>query len=187
MQTRMRYAVTANGTIVRAEGEISERSAQLDPVFAKPFADLDLIGQNVFSGIRGAEVLQVYALLHQRILQDGRPVLFPFRCDGPAVRREMLMSMSRDNDFIQYESVVVREVQRNRPAPVPTADAIFFIKLCSSCQRYRFPFARVWKDIDELGQEPDLPQQFRYAHTFCHGCYRHFMEKVVPDRTFVRS
>ena len=180
MQTKMTYCVTADGTIVHAEAQISEEDAQHDPVFAYPFKFPDIIGHNLFNFISGAEVRDIYRKFHERILETGRSLTFDYRCDSPETRRDMRMSLTFDNNRVRYESVVLKETLRPVALPSPTASTI--IPVCSNCNQYRYPASsREWKEIDTILSEPGLPEQFNFTHTFCEPCSERFLEEISSN------
>jgi hypothetical protein len=176
MQTRMLYFVDAGGTIVRAESHISAESALADPTFAYPFSFPDIVGRSLFDFIEGAEVRHIYGLLHQRILNGKGPISFDYRCDSPDVRREMRMSLNFDNHFVRYESIVLKETQRAVSIPLPSPKAALILPICSSCKKYKHPAdSQDWKEIDQILNDPSLPGQFNFSHTFCDVCSERLM------------
>ena len=180
MQTRMMYCVNSEGTIVQAESSISEESALGDPTFAYPFSFPDIVGRSLFSFIKGAEVRNIYGMLHQRILNGKGPIKFDYRCDSPDIRREMRMSLDFDNCLVRYESVVLKETQRAVSIPLPSPTAALIIPICSNCQKYKYPAdAQDWKEIDLILSDQDLPEQFNFSHTFCDVCYQKFMLEAL--------
>jgi hypothetical protein len=182
MQTKMLYWVDAHGAIVRAEMQISEESARRDPVFADPFHAPDIVGRKLFSFIRGDAVRHFYALLHTQVLEHDRHYQFHYRCDGPAVRRDMTMSLVPDNSLVRYESIVLKETERAVPTPRPTPTAPAFVTVCSMCNNYRYPRSDPkWKEIDQLPSESRLPEHFDFTHTLCPPCMERCMAELAPE------
>jgi len=83
----------------------------------------------------------------------------------------MQMSITLDGDALRYDSVIVSETRRQNPLPQPTSCATTLIAMCSFCKSYRFPLqSSVWKDIEALLTEPDLPDLFSVTHGMCEPC-----------------
>ena len=179
IQTKTLYDVTPEGTILRAETHISEQHALPDQVFASLSPWTGIIGCNLFSFIEGIEVRRIYRMFHERILREDCKISFDYRCDGPAVRRDMSMSLSRENNLVRYESTVLKETQRTVPIPMPSRAAPLIIAVCSNCKKYQYPSnSQHWKEIDLILSEPALPEQFNFTHTFCDICYRKLMDEA---------
>jgi hypothetical protein len=83
----------------------------------------------------------------------------------------MQMRISPDGDRLRYDSIIVSETRRQRPLPQPTPTADTFIAMCSFCKNYRFPIeSPLWKDIESLFTEPNLPDFFSVTHGICQPC-----------------
>jgi hypothetical protein len=83
----------------------------------------------------------------------------------------MQMRIARDGDALLYDSIILRETKRQRPLPQPTPGASTLIAMCSFCKSYRFPIkSPLWKAIDSLFVEPDLPECFSVTHGYCEPC-----------------
>jgi len=178
MKTKMLYLVAADGTIVSAEGQLSEEGAIPDPVFAPSFQCPEMIGRNLFSFIAGREVRHFYALLHERVLRDACGIKFDYRCDSPEIRRDMNMSLTFDNNLVRYESIVLKESPMPESIPLPSPGAETLIPICSICKRYRYPANSAdWKEVEMILKEPGIPQSFDFTHTFCTDCYERVMEE----------
>jgi hypothetical protein len=169
----MMYWTSSSGTILRTESRNVDLLRLDDEPFAAPFVSNSIVGCNLFTFIDGAEVRHFYRALARRVLSTGVAVTFPYRCDGPKMRREMTMSLSRDAEMIRYESTVIRETPREREISGQMPNATTFVAMCSICQRYRFPIASpVWKDLEGLLTETSLPHEFRFTHGICEECDR---------------
>jgi hypothetical protein len=168
----MIYWTSPIGIICRAESENADLVETSDGLFAAPYISNAIVGHNLFQFIDGAEVRHLYKALAKRVLKTGRAINFAYRCDGPATRREMSMNLSRDAGMVRYESALIRETRRACEIPRQTPGAATFVAICSYCQNYRFPVtSSVWKELEGLLMEKDLPDQFRFTHSICPGCY----------------
>ena len=172
----MLYWTSQTGTIVRAESKNSDLIGRVDAAFAAPYASNDIVGRNLFRFIDGMEVRQLYQALSKKVLRTGAPITFSYRCDGPGVRREMSMRLSLDDEMLRYESALLREIPRERALPIAAPVSEVFVAICSFCQDYRFPASSsLWKELDRLLLERDLPDQFRFTHSVCEKCYQSFV------------
>ena len=161
----MLYWTSQTGTILRAQSKNSDLIGPGDAVFAAPYTSNDIVGRNLFRFIDGMEVRHLYHALSNKVLRTGAPISFPYRCDGPRVRREMSMRLSLDDEMLRYESALLREIPRERALPIPAPASEVFVAICSFCQDYRFPVSSsLWKELEGLLLESDLPDQFRFTH-----------------------
>jgi hypothetical protein len=142
------------------DGEVPDRCCQ-----AK------VVGANLFSFIESDGVRHVYNTIHARILETGRPITFPFRCDSVWLTREMQMRISRDGDLLRYDSVIVSEARRPHPLPLPAPAADTLVAMCCFCKAVRFPIeSPLWKDLELLFWESNLPAHFSVTHGLCGPC-----------------
>ena len=179
MRNKVEYSVTADGMIIHAAARMAEASAQLDPIFGGPLDCADLIGRNLFHFIEGAEVRHLYGMFHERVLEANRRIVFDYRCDGPYVRRDMRMSLSRGGELVRYESVTLKETRRAVPIPSPVPEALMFVSVCSMCKKYRFPRdSTEWKEIELMLSERNFPESFRFSHGLCDECLARCMAEV---------
>lgn len=51
------------------------------------------LGQPIFHYIQDATTVHLYQQLFERVLRTGHPVVFPFRCDSPELRRFLEMEI----------------------------------------------------------------------------------------------
>jgi hypothetical protein len=130
-----------------------------------------LLGNNLLSYIENEGVRFVYRAMHAHVLNTGRALVFPYRCDSARFRREMKMRISLEGDDLRYDSIVVGETLRPKPLPESTPGTGTLIAVCSFCNAYRFPAeSDWWKDLEELFAEPELPSAFSTTHGICDPC-----------------
>jgi hypothetical protein len=87
----------------------------------------------------------------------------------------MSMRLSLDDEMLRYESALLREIPRERALPIPAPASEVFVAICSFCQDYRFPISSsLWKELEGLLLESDLPDQFRFTHSVCEKCCQSF-------------
>jgi hypothetical protein len=175
----MTYWTLPDGTIARAESENADLIEANDDMFTSPFSSNKIVGRNLFAFIGGKEVRHIYQSLTARVLKTGHTINFRYRCDSREVRREMSMELSRDAAMIRYKSVLVRETPRKRPVPKDESGTSTFVAVCSFCKNYRFPTSsRVWKELEDLMMEKELPEHFSLTHGICEDCYRALMTEA---------
>jgi hypothetical protein len=141
-------------------------------------AELDeasVLGRPLWEFVAGDETRRLYSEMHTRVRQKKTPVVLPFRCDSPSLRRHMQLTISAwDADQLTYESVLLR-VEPQRPLGIfdsmrPRSNSI--LTVCSCCKRALLEPAG-WLDVEEVSTKlrlfetqkvPDL----RYA--VCPNC-----------------
>ncbi len=154
-----------------------------------------VIGRDLFDFIAGEEVKDAYRW-HLDSLRELRAaeIVFPFRCDSPAVRRDMRMAISRVYDenalhgFL-FSSITLGEQER---PPVNIYDFIAVaaeslgregvtpICMCSFCQRVRWNPAGLATTtrVEDSWIEPEAyyrqggPAAPRIVHGVCPDCAR---------------
>jgi len=169
-RVRLSYWIDSNETVVKIvgpwdawlghDGEVPEHGRKHK-----------VVGNSLFSFIVGDGVRHVYRTMHARILETGRTIEFPFRCDSAWFRRDMQMRIGREGNSLRYDSVLISETRRPRPLPRPAPAADTLVAMCSFCKVYRFPIeSPLWKDIESLFVEPNLPELFSITHSLCEHC-----------------
>jgi hypothetical protein len=164
------YWIEPGGTVLRitgpwdtwlgSDGELPERSQRGS-----------VVGQNLLSFIHGESVRLVYDTMQTRVLDTGKSIQFPFRCDSQWLRREMQMKISLDGDAVRYDSTIIRETRRESALRQAAPGAEILVAMCSFCKSFRFPVeSREWKDIELLFSEAGLPEPFAVTHGMCEGC-----------------
>ncbi len=167
---RLSYWVEPDGTVLKVCGPWDawlERDGQAP----EDCRAARVVGNNLFAYIDCEGVRFIYRAMHTLVMQTGRAILFPYRCDSLRFRREMQMAISREGNALRYDSSTLKETRRQIPLPEPVRDADTLIAVCSFCCAYRFPTqSLLWKDVDELFAEPDFPQVFSVTHGICEPC-----------------
>lgn len=116
-----------------------------------------------------------YGPLVRRVREDGRPVVFQFRCDTPDVRRLMRMRISPESEGgVCFESATI--AVQERPAVALIADPLTGregapVTMCSWCKRVEVlgEWLEVELALDRLptGGRPSLPP---VTHGVCPRC-----------------
>ncbi len=125
----------------RRFGEVNGNGPWTDPATAT--------GRSVFEGIADEATRAWYRALHDRLATTERGVAFHYRCDGPGVERDMLMTVTplrREARVVAllYQSILLAERQRLpasflRRSAAPPAAGEPLVAVCSFCNRVRVP------------------------------------------------
>lgn len=136
-----------------------------------------VLGRPLLSFFASVETRHIYGLLLDQVRASGATIKIPFRCDGPAVRRYMELTISlQPPEQVRFESRIVREEPR---PPVRLLEAGVergedFVVICSWCKLVEVEggWLEVEEAIDKLGifDEPVLP---RISHGCCSPCFEH--------------
>ena len=161
-----RYATDADGRLVSVDAAWCEfAQANGAPEYAEPDR---LYGLPLLSFISDTTTKHVYSVLMQRVIDEREPVRIPFRCDAPALRRWMELTMTvRAGGGIDFVSRQLRAEPRIAPlafdrAPLPHAP---MLRMCSWCKNVELPRGR-WDTLEQAVRELGL-----------------FGERAVPDIT----
>jgi hypothetical protein len=130
----------------------------------------------VLGYIQDATTVHLYRRLFQRVLRTGRPVVFPFRCDSPEVRRFLEMEIRPGPlSGLQLHTRVLR-VEPRAPSPllergVRRGGAL--LRMCSWCKAVDVEGR--WCEVEQavialrLFEREVLPA---ITHGICPGCHR---------------
>jgi hypothetical protein len=138
----------------------------------------DVLGQSLWDHVSDDTTRQVYRDLLARV-RRGHEVHFSYRCDAPALRRFMRMTMRAAPDHgVMFESVVERtEVRAASPlngAPAESRGAI--VRVCSWCRRVHVK--ETWQEVEvaveRLGLFAGGPAP-ALTHGMCEDCYARVM------------
>ena len=142
-----------------------------------------VLGKSLFQFLAHDETRHLYQILLQRVRSNQQRVMFPFRCDGPALRRFMELEMSPwPGGQVQFESRMVREEPRDAvlllDASVGRSEAL--LTICGWCKRVAV--AGQWLEVEvvvrQLGlfQSPHLP---KLTHGICNDCHERMQHETV--------
>lgn len=96
-----------------------------------------LLGRPVLGCIQDPTTVYLYRRLFEHVLRTGRPIVFPFRCDSPEVRRFLEMEIRPGpSSGLQLRTRVVR-LEPREPNPLldraaPRGGAL--LRMCSWCK-----------------------------------------------------
>jgi hypothetical protein len=117
------------------------------------------LGRSLWDYISGEEMVKLQRLLVRRVRNEVGDVELPFRCDGPAVRREMEMRIvARPGGRVVLFSARLRS-ERARDLPqwlldpsVPRSDEV--LEMCGWCDR--FEVDGEWVEVEEAARRLEL-------------------------------
>jgi hypothetical protein len=108
------------------------------------------IGQPLWNFVAGDSVREVQRALLRRIRRSGTSVALPFRCDGPEVRREMILRIEPvgQDDRLLVSSRPLEEARRRRQAILDPDEprGKRTVAMCSWCGRVSVDSG--WVDIE---------------------------------------
>jgi hypothetical protein len=134
------------------------------------------VGTSLWQHISGEEVSQIYRDVFRKVRLAQSEISFPFRCDSPAIRRDMAMRVyPLDSGAIECECRVLGTTpldsvaaMQSFPVMESTTD---FLRVCSWCKRMRV--AEQWLEIGPAIQTLDLmatPTPPQLTHGICPAC-----------------
>ena len=151
-----------------------------------------IVGRPIVDFITEGPARETYGRLFADVLRRARPALeLDYRCDGPAVKRFMRLSVTRLEEGgavtgLLYQSIALETVQR---PPVPFLSARFVppdagdpLTLCAICARVAWPKgapsgAREWIEAEDYYRRGGESVE-HLSHGFCDACYRHLMAEL---------
>ena len=182
--------------VVRPDGRILDYGRRRWDRFAsenKGEALLDpgiVLGRNLFDWIAGETVQRTYRQWMDAVLraEANHPATFKYRCDAPAERRDLRMSISRieteDAPALLFQSVLLDATARP-PLNIYDFDALTraaqerrglpIVAMCSVCQRLRWPpgvspaDAAGWVTAEQYYARGGR-SEVAVSHTICTAC-----------------
>jgi hypothetical protein len=134
------------------------------------------VGQSIFDHIQDATTVHLYRRLFERVLRTGQSVVFPFRCDSPAMRRFLMMEIRPGpGSGLHLLTGVVRLESRPPSALLERFrhKGSELLRMCSWCKMVEIP--NRWCEVEEavvvlrLFEHQLLPA---ITHGICPPCYR---------------
>jgi hypothetical protein len=164
------YVIDGDDRLVQVSTGYSDFAARND----LPEADIAL-GQPLWDFVAGESVRAVQKAFLRRVRRSGMTVILPFRCDGPEVRREQLLTVgpAEGGEMIVFMTQVVAERRRPRQALLDRRRerGKRTVVMCSWCDRVKEGSA--WVEIEQaalalgLTGDGDMP---RIRYDLCDEC-----------------
>lgn len=131
-----------------------------------------VLGRSLWKFVSDETTRQVYRDLIARV-RAGRTVSFSYRCDSPALRRFMRMTMSPgSNAAVIFNSVIVRtEPREPQLLTAPSIGADDLLRICGWCKRVAIDdtWVEIEVAVDRLGIMDEQPAA-GITHGMCPEC-----------------
>lgn len=145
---RYRYAVDAQDAIV----SVSPQWLAFARENGAPHLTSEAVtGRCLWDFIDGRETRRFYEIIVQRIRDTERPMVVPFRCDSPKLKRYMRLEiMPQPNDGIQFDSILerVESIDRLNLLDPDLRRSRQMLTLCSCCKRALIE-SQGWVEIED--------------------------------------
>jgi len=134
------------------------------------------LGRSLWDYVAGHELRKLQRMLVRRIRNEAGSVELPFRCDGPAVRRQMeIRIVARPGGRAVLFSARLRS-EEEREEPQPLLDPGFprgtdTLSMCGWCDR--FEVDGEWVEVEEAARRLELfdrPELPGLSHGICPDC-----------------
>lgn len=140
------------------------------------------LGQSALACVADATSALMYERLFQRVLDTNAPVSIPIRCDAPARRRYLNLTIApRRPAGLRIETTVTRTEERSPVALLgrgtPRGDE--FVRMCGWCKSV--DVAGHWTEVEDalaelrLFEREFLPQ---VTHGMCPQCYARVSQEI---------
>jgi hypothetical protein len=146
-----------------------------------------VVGRPLWDFVTGRGVVHLYRLLMQRVRSTDSPLLVPFRCDSPNVRRSMRLDLLPGVDgSITLRGVLLRAQPRPSLRLVASGGARGdrLVPMCSMCKRVRTA-QQEWLELEDAvvrmrllsaDPAPDV------THGVCPDCTSELHERLLGVR-----
>jgi hypothetical protein len=134
------------------------------------------LGRSLWDYVAGRELVKLQRLLVRRIRDEVGDVELPFRCDAPAVRREMdIRIVARPGGrVVLFSSRLRAEEERDLPQllldpAAPRSDEM--LEMCGWCDRFNVDGE--WVEVEEAARRLELfnrPELPALSHGICPDC-----------------
>jgi hypothetical protein len=142
-----------------------------------------IVGTSLWNHIRDPETKSLYELILQKVRDSKQPATFPFRCDAPAQRRFLNLSVSPvGQGCVDFESQIVKTVTRVLVdwLSLDTKRSDEFVKICSMCKKIAIS-EYTWVEIEIAMQQMRLFEKEmlpNFTHGVCESCYYKAMAEL---------
>lgn len=146
-----------------------------------------VLGRALWDFVKGAATVRLYQAVLGRVRSSGQPVVLPFRCDSPALRRYMRLEMTAGPGGVVHFAGILERVEATRPLSVLDASAARsddFLTLCSWCKRALIETAG-WLEVEDAAARLRLfekEQMPRLVHDVCPDCLARLRQRTSPDQ-----
>lgn len=140
-----------------------------------PLETREPLGRPIWDFVTNPETRHLYMHMFAKVRQWGRPITVEFRCDAPACRRVLSLTMSRRGPAGLALRVEALALDPREPVALIDARAARdhrLLTMCGWCKKVRLE-ERGWVDVEvavaelSLFHAPALP---RITHGICPAC-----------------
>jgi hypothetical protein len=108
-----------------------------------------LLGRPLMSRIAGDSTAHLYETLFDKVRRTRRPIVVPFRCDAPTLRRFLELTIAPGSRGLRLTSTLLRTESRLRvsllDARTPRGEE--WIQMCSFCKHVKGPEG--WCEVED--------------------------------------
>jgi hypothetical protein len=132
-----------------------------------------LLGRPLMARIAGDSTVQLYEHLFDKVRRTGRPVVVPFRCDSPTLRRFLELTVEPGSRGLRVSSTLLHTESRLRVSLLdprtPRSDEP--LRMCSFCKHVKVDDD--WREVEDavvalrLFERELLPM---ISHGVCPSC-----------------
>lgn len=134
-----------------------------------------IVGNSIWEFIAGKEVKELYGLIFKAVRKKQKDAVFNFRCDSPACRRYLRLSVSPlPDEALLLSTEQIREVSRST-VPLLDLDTVRgeeYLTICSWCIKARLS-SKKWVELEEAVNHFDLLERKDFpklTHGICPEC-----------------
>jgi hypothetical protein len=177
VSARVTYEINAGDEIV----SVGHDWAAFASANGSPELAAGAVGRPLFHFVSDPTTRHVYRELLARV-RAGRTISFDYRCDAPALRRFMRMTLRPLADkAVGFDSVTVRVEPRESPWLQAQSDhaSPLVLRMCGWCKRVALPDS--WEEVEiavealGLFGRRALPS---ITHGMCPACYARMMDTM---------
>jgi hypothetical protein len=149
---------------------------------APELAGEQLLGEPLWRYVDGGDVTRIYREVFWRVREHRVQVVFPFRCDSPDVRRDMLMKvLPREDNGLEIHCITKSVLKKSFPdqeeeAFLPNAP-IELLRICAWCKSLYLEdrwiaIEAAIKRLNLLSRRNTPP----LTHTICNDCSKYLAD-----------
>jgi hypothetical protein len=150
--------------------------------------EASVVGHTIWEFIADAPSRKLYREIHEHVRKTGRAIEVPFRCDSPALRRYMQLTIRRQGQGrLLYESRVIRTAPQRCLAVLDrsTKRSSSFLTMCSFCKRSLIEPSG-WLEMEDIALRLKMDDQAtvpELRYTVCPECLSKFRNRGAAEST----
>lgn len=145
-----------------------------------------VVGRSLWDFISDPETRYLYQVMFARVRRSDQPIVVPFRCDSPRLRRFLEMRIApEDRGGLRLITRQLRTEEQEVPVEwqPPGASSGELITNCSWCKKVKVQ-AGVWIEVEEAVRRlglfaAGLPPQL--THGICPACHADLHRQLRQD------